>query len=271
MRPTWLIEADIEGLPSAALQAEIQRQGMRVQVVKPFLHSKLPRDILGAESIPLDACVLFKGTSSLLRHIRRTRRWVPGGWCNFENLACSNYYAWFGDYLLNRNYAILPIAEAQRLQVRLCAQFARKGHVFVRPDAMDKSFTGKLVDVEELESFLASQSLDPTKLVLLAEPQEIVREWRLFLAQSQILTGSQYAASGERCVAAGFPVEVGQFASQVLEAVKWRPDPLFVMDVCEAPSGLRIVELNGYSCSGLYECDLEKYVSAASRCAELAW
>jgi hypothetical protein len=176
MRPTWLIEADIEGLPSAALQTEIQRQGMAIHVVKPFFHSKLPRDILGAESIPLDSCILFKGTSSLLRHIRRTRRWVPGGWCNFENLACSKYYACFGNFLLNRNYAILPVAEAQRLEDRLCAQLARKGQIFVRPDSMDKSFSGKLVDVEELELFLASHSLDPTMLVLLAEPQDIDRE-----------------------------------------------------------------------------------------------
>src|SRR5687768_15597501 len=104
MQPTWLLEANVEGLPSEALQAEIRRQGLSVHVVKPFLHARFPGDILGAEHLPRDACVLFTGTLTLMQHIRATRRWVPGGWCSFENLVCSVYYAHFGEFLLNRNY-----------------------------------------------------------------------------------------------------------------------------------------------------------------------
>jgi hypothetical protein len=33
MQPTWLIEANVQGLPSEALQAEVRRQGMTCQVV----------------------------------------------------------------------------------------------------------------------------------------------------------------------------------------------------------------------------------------------
>jgi hypothetical protein len=56
-----------------------------------------------------------------------------------------------------------------------------------------------------------------------------------------------------------------------LADVSWRPDPLFVMDICEGQSGLRIVELNGFTCSGFYACDIDKFVAAASRYAMLAW
>ena len=102
MRPTWLLEASVPGLPSEPLQAEIRRQGMHVCVVKHFPGSQRPRDILGSEHLAYDAFVLFMGTITLLSHIRAN--WLPGGWCSFRCLACSTYYAYFGPYLLNREY-----------------------------------------------------------------------------------------------------------------------------------------------------------------------
>jgi hypothetical protein len=62
IRPTWLLEANVTGLPSEQLQAEIRRQGMHVHVVKYFPASARPRDILGGEHLPMDAFVLFIGT-----------------------------------------------------------------------------------------------------------------------------------------------------------------------------------------------------------------
>ena len=114
MRPTWLIEANVTGLPSEQLQTEIRRQGMGVHVVKYFPASARPREILGGEHLPMDAFVLFIGTITLLQHIRASRRWVPGGWCAFDKLACSVYYAYFGEFLLNRHYAFVPNAEVLR-------------------------------------------------------------------------------------------------------------------------------------------------------------
>jgi hypothetical protein len=75
---------------------------MHVCVVKHFPGSQRPRDILGSEHLAYDAFVLFMGTITLLSHIRAN--WLPGGWCSFRCLACSTYYAYFGPYLLNREY-----------------------------------------------------------------------------------------------------------------------------------------------------------------------
>ena len=80
-----------------------------------------------------------------MRYIQNHRRWVPGGWCNFEDLACTKYYSFFGKYLLNSNYTILPIAEAIRQCESLFDLFGVNGEIFVRPDAVDKSFSGRLV------------------------------------------------------------------------------------------------------------------------------
>lgn len=43
------------------------------------------------------------------------------------------------------------------------------------------------------------------------------------------------------------------------------------MDVCESDGRLSLLELNSFSCSGLYECDLEAVIRAASAVAEDQW
>jgi hypothetical protein len=271
MRPTWLIEANVDGLPTEALQAEVRRQGMAAHVVKHLPGLPLPKDIAGAESIPLDACVVFRGTLRLMRHIQTTRRWRPGGWCASSNLACSTYYAHFGPALLNRDYVLLPAAEALRLTDRLFARYARDGRLFVRPDAVDKSFTGTLADRASFHRSLSAVAYDPTTLVLVAVPKTIADEWRLVVAHGAVVAGSRYRTGGEWEAAAGFPNAVRDFAAAALQQADWSPDPLFIMDVCDTEDGLRLLELNSFSCSGHYLADLPTVVKTASELAALCW
>jgi hypothetical protein len=44
-----------------------------------------------------------------------------------------------------------------------------------------------------------------------------------------------------------------------------------MLDVCESGDRLSLVELNSFSCSWLYECDLAAVVAEASRLAERNW
>ncbi len=192
MDPTWVIEADVPGIDSAGLQAEVRRQGMAAQVVKHRADAPAPRDILGGESIALDACVVSLCTLPLMRHVQLHRRWTPGGWCAFDRLRCSIYYAYFGSHMLNRSYALLPGVEAIRQADRLFEVYGRGGKVFVRPDHVWKTFRGGTVTRPAFEGALAPARYDPTALVVVAGPRELDREWRLVVAQSQVIAASQY-------------------------------------------------------------------------------
>ena len=270
-RPTWLIEANVYGVDSQALQDEIRHQGMTVQVVKPNVGAPPPRDLLGAEQLSPDGCVVFLGTLPVMEHIQRTKRWRPGGWCSFDKLSCSTYYSYFGPFLLNQNYTLLPCSEVIRHAKRLGSEFGKEGMVFIRPDTVRKIFKGAVVSAHALEQALASARYDPTQLVLVAEPQEVVREWRLVVANGEVVAASQYYEGGKVARSAGCPSEVRAFAERALSSVSWRPDPLFVLDVCESQDELRLVELNSFSCSGLYECDKAAVISAAAECASKTW
>lgn len=267
MDPTWLIESDVPGIESARLQAEVRRQGMTAHVVKWRAEAPAPRDLLGSESVPLDACVVLLATLPLMRHVQTHRRWLPGGWCSFDRLRCATYYAFFGPFLLNNTYSLIPGVEAIRQADRLFEVHGKDGRVFVRPDAVWKTFRGGPVSRAAFEGTLAPTRFDPTALVLISEPRNVEREWRLIVAQGAVVAASQYFVRGDLNTAPGCPEDVRSFAERVLTAVPWQPDPLFMLDICESDGELRVVELNSFSCSGLYDCDLGPVVAAASESA----
>jgi len=169
--------------------------------------------------------------------------------------------------MLNQSYTLLPCAEAIRQAEHLFQVHGHDGNVFVRPDTLFKLFRGGLVTKAGLEGALAPAMFDPTTLVLVASPREVVREWRLVVAHSEVIAASQYMLRGEISTSAGCPAEVRSFAEEVLRQVTWRPDPLFMLDVGESEGQLHVVELNSFSCSGLYDSDVGPVVKVASETA----
>jgi hypothetical protein len=107
-------------------------------------------------------------------------------------------------------------------------------------------------------------------LVVVAAPRAIGREWRLVVVGDCVVAGSQYAVEGQKAVTPSCPADVTSFAEGILAEVRWRPDPIFMLDVAEADGRLWLVELNGFSCSWLYGCDLAAVVGAASELATRA-
>jgi hypothetical protein len=186
-------------------------------------------------------------------------------------LDCARYFAYFGRYLLNQHYAIMPGVEAIRQRDWLFSVFGRDERVFARPTSCHKLFVGRCIDREGFAAALAPTRYDPASLVVVAAPQAISREWRVVVIGDRIVSGSQYAVGGERAITADFLPEVRAFAESMLSEVRWRPDPAFMLDVCESAGRLWLVELNSFSGSWLYRCELPAVVSAASQLAERTW
>jgi hypothetical protein len=270
MLPTWLFEADVFGETAEPLKAEIRRRGMACHVTRQDLLAK-GQDLFHGRRLEDDACVIAWGCYPFVRFVQSTRRWVPGGWCTAENLACSSYYTHFREYLLNQTHVITTGVEAIRCRGDIFATVGQDGRVFVRPDGCQKLFTGRVLGEDEFEAALAPARYDPQTLVVVAAPRRISREWRLVVAESSVIVASQYLVKGLLEVAAGCPPAVCDFVERMLREVPWRPDPIFMLDVCEAEGELYLLELNGFSCSALYECDYGAVVQVASDLAVQAW
>jgi hypothetical protein len=271
VRPIWLIEADVYGTEVEPLAAEIRRQGMPCEFVRYRELVKGPLPLIDGQPIPSDACAVVYGTYPAVRHVQLHTDWVPGGWCNPANLDCACYYAHFGPHLLNRRYAMMPGVEALRLKDWLFDAIGTNDEMFARPTGVHKLFVGRRISRNQFETALAPTRYDPATMVLIAEPREIGREWRLVVSGSEVIAGSQYAVGGARAVLPDCPAEVAAFVRSVLDAVRWRPDDLFMLDVCESDGALHVVELNSFSCSWLYACDVARVVATTSEQAARAW
>src|SRR5262245_54504247 len=271
MHCTWLIEGGVYADEATPLIEEIRRQGMACDFVahRSLLKREIPA-INGRPLAPSD-CVIGYGTFPFVRQIQLHYRWVPGAWCTSENLDCSTYYAYFGKYLLNQRYTILPGVEAIRKQDWLFSIPGADNEVFARPTGCHKLFVGRKVAQSTFAEALSPARYDPATLVLIAEPRPISHEWRLVVAEDRIVAASQYVKSGTRQFEGGCPTEVRLFTEEMLADVRWRPDPLFMIDVCESDGRLRVVELNSFSSSWLYRCDLLTVVATASELATKQW
>jgi len=178
MHPTWLIEAGVYGDEATPLLDEIRRQGMAAEVVPHQALKKGSVPVVGGHPLAADACVIGYGTFPFARLILLHHRWIPGAWCSAENLDCAAYFAYFGRYLLNHQYAIMPGVEAIRQREWLFSIFGRDEKVFVRPTSCHKLFVGRCIDRESFAAGLAPTRYDPTSPVVIAAPQPIAREWR---------------------------------------------------------------------------------------------
>jgi hypothetical protein len=271
MHPIWLIEAGVYCDEADPLLAEIRRQGMTGRLVP---HSALKAGtelVIDGHPVQRDGCVIGYGTFPFARQIQLHRLWSPGAWCDHGNLDCSTYYAYFGKYLLNQHYAIMPGVEAIRQSDWLFTVFGEGDEVFARPAGCHKLFVGRCIGRESFASALAPTRYDPATQIVIAAPRKIGREWRLVVLGDSVIAASQYAEDGTKSVERGCPDEVLDFVAGMLSAVSWRPDPIFMMDVCESGGRLWLVELNGFCCSWLYQCDLPEVVARASELAVRQW
>lgn len=271
MLPTWLIEAGVYGDEALPLLDEIRRQGMVAEVVPHQSLRKGSAPLVNGQPVAPEGCVLAYGTFPFAQQILLHHLWLPGAWCCAENLDCAVYFAYFGRYLLNQRYAIMPGTEAIRQRDSLFSVFGRDDRVFARPTSCHKLFVGRCINRASFDAALAPTRYDPATQVVIAAPQPIAREWRVVVIGDRVVSGSQYAMGGERAIAADFPSEVQAFAESMLAEVRWRPDPAFMLDVCESSGRLWLVEVNSFSGSWLYRCDLRAVVSAASELARQTW
>ncbi|NLX96530.1 MAG: ATP-grasp domain-containing protein [Rhodopirellula sp.] len=132
-------------------------------------------------------------------------------------------------------------------------------------------FSGRVAYKDDFRDAIAPSRYNSTTLVVVSTPKEIGREWRLVVARDEVVAASQYRDHGAISVLRGCPEDVSQFVADVLSRVHWRPDSVFMMDVRESEDRLCVLELNSFSCSGLYHCDLAAVVRAVSEVAEEEW
>jgi hypothetical protein len=91
-------------------------------------------------------------------------------------------------------------------------------------------------------------------------------EWRLFMLEDQVITASTYRLKDSLNIHGKVPKRVLDFAKET--ARLWQPDKVYVMDICETDTGLKVIEYNCFHASGVYSCDVQKIVNLVTEYVE---
>ena len=267
----WLIENFAGDHYVGEMKKALEDNNIGYKIVKycPFAFDKWMYDkfYLSTE------CVISWGSLNLICQIQKHTKWIPGYFCNFDNLKCSTYYNYFGEYLFNQDYFFITVGEFERKKDHLFEIFGIHDCIFVRPDNGKKSFVGHIRDKNgqvDKERFLLEDFCEPSDFMVVASPKNIDSEYRMIISERKVITGSKYKVKGSLKIDSAIPQFVQEYTEKICQK-EWQPDPMYVMDIAVIDNVPSLLELNCVSCAGFYACDYNKIVLEMSRLALSEW
>jgi hypothetical protein len=249
----WILQNNIyseEGWD--ALVGALERLGITYSTHKcvPFAGTLEP------EANPPEGRVIVMGSYTLANHAY-DRGWTPGAWLG--NLDFRTQRRHWGIHMLNVDAVIATVELLNEVW----------GRRFIRPVHDTKSFTGQVFDHATWAEFRTGVmntfdaiNIGPETLVMVCSPKEIYSETRCWIVDGKVVTCSGYKVGTIKRYTAPELVDahITRFAQEMAE--KWSPNRAYVMDVCETPAGLRIVEVNNLNSAGFYKADMNRLVQA---------
>lgn len=257
----WFLQTDVFEENLSRLIQIIKEYKDTYELIKyvPFSQSGLYYPL---QRIEYEEPIIYYGSLNLVRSLEMCGigRAI---YCNLDKMKCSSYYSYYGRYLFNDDYMILPFGEIDRLRNLIFDRFGIKDDIFMRPDSGFKTFTGGLLNkAESLNHFLVNNVVFPEELVIITQPKQIEKEWRMVVVDREVVASSQYHSNGLLETSKGCPDHVLSFAKEVVSSTESQPDDAFILDIAENADKIGVMECNSFSCSGLYECDLSPIVEA---------
>lgn len=224
--------------------------------VVPFIGELRP-----APEVPDPASIVLFGSYSLWRTAQKNG-WTPGV---FTIPPFLSQPAW-KDHLLNGDVRLLTVREAAELTPD------DETFHFVRPVSDNKEIAGTVMSISELvttassvvalkEHEIPGGSLSHDTELMLAEPVRILKEWRCWVVDGEVITWSLYKDGSRVTYRAEIDEDALAFAKDMVSANPGY-SRAYVLDVCRTESGLRLIETNCLNAAGFYAADLEKLALA---------
>ncbi|HRI65567.1 MAG TPA: ATP-grasp domain-containing protein [Polyangium sp.] len=261
MRTTWIVQTNVE--PESTSPAALRRACAAEQL--PFYAVSV---IPGSATLPklpsIDGPVVFHGRTTLILRAFEHPKWRRGVFFDPEQFQHRAYVHAYGERMLNADAQILSWEKLLHLPL------APDEFVFLKPNDDLKHFTGGVLRFSECADLYdalrrSARPITPTSEVVLGKPFEIDAEWRLFVVNGEVVTGSMYRPSGDSYV----PRELVEFAQKA--AADWMPASVFVLDVARTNQSWKIVECNCFNGSRFYAADVEHLVRRVSAFQEQVW
>ena len=142
------------------------------------------------------------------------------------------------------------------------------GVFFMRPYHDTKSFAGQIINRGDFQDWKEKirriqdenyTTISTNTLVVVAPLKKILREYRFFIVDGRVITGSLYKM-GDRVTYQENTDDAGAFAQKM--TFDFEPSRAFVLDIALTEEGYKVIEANCFNSAGLYACDVNKIVNA---------
>lgn len=249
----WIIDESRDDKSNKRLIEALKFYKVEYQLLKykPFMNCS---DIL--EEIRFDyknERIICYGTINFISKIQKLKDVIPGSFCNFDGLKFNSYHQILNKLLLNEKCKIVDWKDIK---------YTEDGNlIFIKPNNCKKTFTGMVTTLSDLKHDIGFSlcNIDDNTKVVIAPYEGIEREWRFFVSKNKVITGSQYHLYGKLFESNNYDESAYDLALEVSNL--YNPDEVFTVDICKTYSGeYKVVELNSFSCSGLYLCNPYKIV-----------
>lgn len=270
----WVIEDFEPDNSFGKLAEEVKRQGMDCETIRYLPLQSGSYDVFNDND-----CVIFQGSIELAIQLQREKAWIPGPWLTAKNYECTSYYNHYGMYLFNDPYIFVTRGELLRRFEWLNnkAFGERKLDLFFRPNSGLKPFIACVQCVSSKGAFIDSwwpwveQFMELSDIIVVSTAKNILKECRFICAEHEIVTGCQYRKGEKSQYDPGYP-DGAKALADIIAKETYQPDPMFIIDICQgADEKWYLLEINSFSCGGLYACDMEPIVKKASEIALKQW
>lgn len=193
-----------------------------------------------------------------LARLAKKHNWIPGSLMT-ENHNFEVYREKYGDHLLN----------ADSIVCRMDTDIEFDGPKFIRPTLDTKEFDGKVFFtkeewVESRDRHWHNEFASESTVIQVSSPKKIHREFRFYIVDGKVVTGSQYKMGGRIVITDMIDEEAARFCQKMVDT--YQLAKAFVMDVALIEGGPKIVECGCINCAGFYEADLQKLLIALEKC-----
>lgn len=257
MNIRWVVQSnlgktdDVEEILNACNEMDIE---FIPQKVVPF-SDELP-------DIPNDKPTIFYGATNWINTIYESKRWDH----IFFNPASTfdNWIEKYGTAALNHGARITTLDTlAAELDDQ---QYHQDELLFIRPLSDQKEFAGQVISAYGIWDWMQHVQTDipefgATKIAV-TKPVGIEREWRCFMVNGRVSSGSQYRRYHKLETKCKVPREVIKFAEA--QAKVYSPSPVFVMDVGRSADNLYVIEVGCFHSAGFYDSKIHKIVKDVS-------
>lgn len=202
---------------------------------------------------------IFYGATGLMSIIFDSGLWSPGVYFNPD----STYPVWaekYGKHTLN------DLFQETTMRELLFSDYEPEMEFFIRPSNDQKAFAGQVMKISEIKDWSNKLQIGEEDLwslpIIVAEPLSIAHEWRLFMVDGRVSSGTHYRAQNRLSVDPNVPDSVIEFAEK--RATEYSPAPVFIMDIGQCGEKLYVIEVGCFNSAGFYAADISKIVKDVS-------